>query len=192
MRVFIIHGIHTSQDVEWMDRLSSMFFDRGFSTRVWTYGYAYALLTRWQNPGRAKKLAALIQPGDIVVGHSNGCALAWLAAWDYKAKWGGAVLMNPALDCDRVMPPGVPWVNLYSNQHDLAVKVAAFFPKHPWGAQGKVGICLRDDRYLTRFTHDPGPMKASPIRGHSAIINEGLSSWGKVIVQDVLDRVGTR
>lgn len=189
MRVIIVHGIHTGEDATWMDQLASMFREKGLPTLVWTYGYAYALLTRWQNPGRARKLAELIHPGDIVVGHSNGGALAWMAAHDEFAPLGGAVLLNPALDRNRVMPIHVPWVNLYPNRYDVAVKVAKIFPAHPWGSQGQGGLSREDNRYLTRFTNESGPSGELAVRGHSAVINEGLLSWGPRIVQDALDRI---
>lgn len=189
MKVIIVHGIHTESDCPWMEELAKLFNDVGLNTYVWTYGYAYALLTRVQNPGRAKKLRSIIEPGDIVVGHSNGCALAWMATQG-GATLGGAVLINPALDTDKVFPEQT-WVNLYPNIHDEAVKLALVFRAHPWGAQGRYGIdpgLGAPGQYLTRFTSSMGPNEELPVAGHSAVLAE-LPTWGKLIVNDVLDRI---
>ncbi len=190
MKVIIVHGIHTGDDAHWMEELAREFRAAGFCAQSWTYGYAHALTTRWQNPKRAQQLAWLIEPGDIVVGHSNGCCLAWMAA-NLGAQIGGAVFLNPALDSEAVMPAHVPWVNLYPNRQDSVVTWARLFRAHPWGSQGRDGLTVEDPRYLTRFTDEITHALGMPITGHSAIINEGLPSWGPVIVQDVVRQLGT-
>lgn len=185
-RIIIVHGIHTNDSVGWMDFLVERFRDCGWNAAKWTYGYAYAMLTRWQNPGRAKALAALIQPGDVVLGHSNGCCLAWMAA-ELGAPIGGAIMLNPALDCDKVMARQVPWVNLYANRHDEVVPLAKVFVGHPWGAQGRDGLGVKDDRYQTVFTDGGYPV----VRGHSDILSpEKLPLWSTRIIQDADARRG--
>lgn len=188
MKVVIVHGIHTKDNTTWMESLQKIFQESGFPSCVWTYGHAYAILTRWQNPGRAKKLASFVESGDVLVGHSNGGTLAWLAA-QLGAPLGGVVLLNPALDVDKAIASHVPWVNLYPNRHDRAVKYAKWLPHHQWGAQGRDGLSFKDKRYLTRFTDEGGPNGEPSISGHSAIIHEGLASWGPLIVSDVLKRI---
>lgn len=188
-KVIIVHGIHTHESNTWMDELASLFHEAGFPTLVWTYGYAYALLTRWQNPGRARELSKLIATGDLVLGHSNGGALTWMAG-ELGSRIGGAILLNPALDRDKVLSSLVPWVNLYPNRYDKAVKLSGLLPAHPWGAQGRDGLSVHDERYLTRFTDEMGPGGELPLAGHSAIISpEGISAWGRRLVQDVQDRL---
>ncbi len=188
-RIIIVHGIHTNDHAAWMTTIRDAFGAAGFDVLVWTYGYAYALLTRIQNPGRAKKLKALIGPDDIVLGHSNGCCLAWLAA-QAGAQMAGAVFLNPALDRDKAMPEHVPWVNLYPNHADIAVEIALIFRKHPWGDQGQHGLAFNDRRYLTRFT-DEEFGRAPPVFGHSAVLEPApLAVWSQVFVHDVLHRLG--
>lgn len=183
-RLIVVHGIHTNDSEGWMDVLVDAFRDAGWNAGKWTYGYAYALLTRLQNPGRAKKLAALIQPGDVVLGHSNGGCLAWMAA-ELGAPMGGCILLNPALDCEKVMAKHVPWVNLYPNRFDEAVTLAGVFPAHPWGLQGREGISVRDDRYLTRWT-DAGTALAKPVQGHSAMLAPAaIHGWAQQLIEDV-------
>src|SRR3990167_3990925 len=155
-RIIIVHGIHTNDKESWMYEWARALSTTGvFEPMVWTYGYAYAFLTRWQNPGRARKLFEIIKEGDILLGHSNGCELIWEAG-EYGAPITGAVLLNPALDTDRVMADQVKWINLYPNKHDTVIGFAKFFPKHPWGLQGRDGIKNKDSRYQTYFTDDAG------------------------------------
>lgn len=183
-RVLVICGIHTKDNAAWMDHMLGAFRARGWQARKWTYGYAWAILTRWQNPDRAKTLASLVEPGDVLLGHSNGCCLIWLAA-QLGAKIGGAILLNPALDTNKVMPPQVKWVNLYTNRYDEAVKIARFFPAHPWGPQGRDGISVVDLRYHRVRTEDGIPS----VHGHSDILSASkLPAWEKRIIDDAETR----
>lgn len=188
-RVIIVHGIHTNDTTGWMRYVEQKFLARGWRTYVWTYGYAYALLTRFQNPGRAEKLASIIAPGDIVLGHSNGCCLAWMAG-ELGAPIGGAILLNPALDSDKLMAPQVPWVNLYTNRYDEAVPWAKVFACHPWGAQGRDGLSVLDvPRYRVVETSIPRN-DAPSVRGHSAMLAaDALPAWSQVIINQAEARL---
>ena len=187
-RIIVVHGIHTDDSEGWMDVVARGFKESGWDARVWTYGYAYAMLTRWQNPSRSRALASLVRAGDMVLGHSNGGCLAWLAA-KLGAPLGGAILVNPALDSDRAMAPHVPWVNLYPNKYDEAVKIAKLFPAHPWGAQGRDGLTVPDARYMTRWTNEPSPL-ARPVDGHSAVWKPwAIYGWVRQMVKDANDRL---
>ena len=186
-RVLIVHGIHTDEHTMWMRYFAAKFRHRGWDAEYWTYGYAYALLTRWQNPGRARKLASLIQPGDVVLGHSNGACLAWMAA-EIGAPMRGAILLNPALDTDKVMAKQVEWANLYANRGDEAVKLAGMFLAHPWGAQGRDGLTVADPRYKITFTDDSRP--APMVWGHSDIFSlANLPDWSDRIIDDAEARL---
>ena len=187
-RIIIVHGIHTNDSEGWMDFLVERFRDGGWNAAKWTYGYAYAVLTRWQNPGRAKRLAALVQPGDVLLGHSNGGCLVWMAA-ELGAPIGGAILVNPALDSDKVMAKHVRWVNIYANRQDEAVKVATIFPAHPWGAQGRDGLTVDDSPrskvIWTSSEHNDAPA----VHGHSAVLEPGaIEPWSSRIVKDTNER----
>ncbi len=184
-RILIVHGIHTNDNAAWMDYMVSAFRDAGWDASKWTYGYAYALLTRFQNPGRAKKLAAMVRPGDIVLGHSNGACITWMAA-ELGAPMGGAILLNPALDTDKVLARQVPWVDLYANRYDEAVPLASLFVGHPWGPQGAEGITIEDARYRTVWTDSEPPM----VRGHSAILApEVITLWTAKIIRSAEARI---
>ena len=184
-RLLVVHGIHTNDDAGWMEWIVEEFRAAGWDARSWTYGYAWALLTRWQNPGRAKKLAAIIEPGDIVLGHSNGCTLTYMASM-LGAPIGGAILLNPALDTDRVLGVQVPWINLYANRGDCAVPFAGLFPRHPWGPQGCEGLTVHDPRYRTVFTDEGKPR----VWGHSDILSvANLEPWTVRLIDDAEARM---
>jgi len=186
-RIVIVHGIHTNDRAPWMDFLVEAFSARGWDACAWTYGYAYALLTRLQNPSRARVLYDLIEPGDVVLGHSNGACLAWMAA-KLGAPIGGAILINPALDTDKVMAPHVPWVNLYPNVYDDAVPFAGLFIGHPWGAQGREGLSVPDIRYKTTWT-STRRNDAPAVRGHSAVLAaDVLPAWSQVFINHAESR----
>ena len=183
-RLLVVHGIHYRDSAGWMDYMVEAFNEAGWDAAKWTYGYAYALLTRIQNPWRASKLLEIIQPGDVVLGHSNGACLAWMAA-ELGAPIGGAILLNPALDTDKVMAPQVKWVNLYANRQDEAVPLAKIFVGHPWGAQGRDGLKVSDRRYQTTWTDEEPPR----VYGHSAILApSAISLWTQRIIRDAEER----
>ena len=181
MRVIVVHGIHTNDTEGWMDYMVSRFTKEGYESFKWTYGYAYALLARFQNPSRARKLAAIIQHGDVIVGHSNGCTLAYMAH-RLGAPMQGAILLNPALDTATVF--NIPWVNLYPNTTDDVVAWGGILRAHPWGAQGKYGLSKFVDapHYLTRFTDFDEPRAT----GHSGILKpDVLPAWTTRIIHDL-------
>ena len=184
-RLLVVHGIHCNDSVGWMDHIVMAFNDAGWDAAKWTYGYAYAMLTRIQNPWRARKLLDIIKPGDVVLGHSNGACLAWMAA-ELNAPIGGAILLNPALDTDKVMARQVPWVNLYPNSQDEAVPWAKTFVGHPWGAQGRDGITVPDDRYKTVWTDQEPPR----VYGHSGVLApSAISIWTSRFIRDADERM---
>ena len=179
-RLLLVHGIHTNDSESWMDHMVLAFNQAGWDAAKWTYGYAYAMLTRIQNPWRAKKLVEIIKPGDVILGHSNGCCLAWMAA-ELGAPISGAILLNPALDTDKVMAKQVKWVNLYANHQDEAVPWAKAFVGHPWGAQGRDGLTVEDPRYQTIWTDQEPPR----VYGHSAMLApSAISLWTQRIIRD--------
>lgn len=184
-RVVIVHGIHTNDDEAWMAYLEATFKRAGWDAHVWTYGNVSWWSVRFLNASRAKKLAAIIQPGDVLLAHSNGCTLTWMAS-HRGAPISGAILLNPALDTEKVLAPQVKWVNLYFNKDDTAVGLAGIFIDHPWGPQGRDGISVNDIRYLQVPTHDGHP----PVSGHSDVLTpEKLPRWTERFIADAERRI---
>lgn len=185
-RIIIVHGIHTTAEgAVWMDYLGDQLFRAGFCSHKFNYGYAAAFTARWRNAARAERLAKFIQPGDVILSHSNGGTLTYMAA-KLGAPMGGAIMVNPALDSSRVLASQVPWINLYVNRGDKAVDLSATLIGNLWGDQGRVGLTVADPRYKIIFT-DLGTPR---IWGHSAILHsKNLAAWTPQIIADLESRM---
>lgn len=138
--IHIIHGIHSSEGKKSTPAsLVPDLIDRRYKVRVHDYGYAMALTSRYKNPKRAEKIAPLIQDGDIIIGHSNGCHIASLIV-GLGVKVEGLVMLQPALDKDWKYPDGDYWINVFHNKNDRVTWLARFWPfGHPYGSQGTYG-----------------------------------------------------
>lgn len=181
-RIHLLHGIHTSEGNNTVAQLIPYLrHGTGLEVVQHRYGYALALTARWLNPGRAKKIAREIAPGDICVGHSNGACLIWLMASRYQAPIGGAVLLNPALDVDARFPPGVDFVHVYYNRGDEWVGWADYLGGgHPWGPMGRDGPNYEAPG-LIKIDTDHG-QHAHPVLGHGEILDpKALEYWGEFI-----------
>lgn len=196
MKIHLLHGIHTREGNNTVANLKPYLERTGYEVVYHNYGNAYALLTRFQNPGRAKKLEALMGEEDIAVGHSNGCALIHRIMHDYK-KLKGAVFINPALDCDVPIAPHAEWVQVYYNAGDEAVPLTEFpvlrklFFDAPWGEMGKRGYTGNDWR-VDMYDTGQSLHGCEPAFGHSAVFKTPhLDCWGEVVSRNIslkLDR----
>lgn len=187
MKIHLVHGLHAEQPGGTVVKLEPYFRDAGYDVVVHNYGYAAAATARFLNPIRARRLAKYISPDDVIVGHSNGCALAWMITSGYDG-WlsdvpptpcTGLVLVNGALDTD-VEFHNVKWVHVYHNAGDETVDLSNFMFKHPWGALGKYGYQGEDARVTNIDTG--GTAHMPKVWGHSAIFYPPCAdSWGKYI-----------
>ncbi len=190
MRVHLIHGIHTSQPGGTIAKLEPFFKFVGFETVVHNYGYAYALTARIINPFRAIRLATKIDDGDILVGHSNGCTLAWTIANKYRKNL-GLVYINPALDDDA--ESDARWVNVYYNGGDEVVHWSKLLLAHPWGEMGRVGYTGVEDDDVWNVDCGSDAYNLFKVWGHSELFQEpAISYWGNRIVADVMAREGMK
>lgn len=193
MTIHIIHGIHSTQKYESIARLILPFQYAGAHVKYHNYGYASVWTARWKNQGRAEKILPWIKPGDICIGHSNGCTLIWMLA-HMGAPMHGAVLINPALDDDAEFPAQLQWIDVYHNHEDTAVWFSDWFGlkdliPHPWGKMGQVGYTGRDQRVTNIDTIDQTTSFRPPARGHSAIFSDThIGSWAPYIVERTLSR----
>lgn len=171
--VHLLHGIHTSKNSRRLADLAPIVEQAsGLPVVYHEYGDILAIQTRWKNPGIAERLAKLVEPGDVLVGHSNGCAI-WTRVLMLGAPAQGVVLLNGALDDSIEFPPQLKWAHVYFNQYDKAVPWAERMPKWlldpMWGDLGRDGYRGKDPRVTKTdcFNSPPFP----PLAGHSAIID---------------------
>lgn len=168
-RVVLVHGIHAQEGTSHVRRLVSYFRDAGFDVDVFEYGWLSVLGARWRNPGIARRLAAIVEPEDHVVCHSNGAAVVWLAMRHHGMRCVQASLIAPALDADKTLP-GALWADVYHNAHDHVVWAARWLWWHAWGSMGRDGAESWDIRNIDVGNHAGLPK----IAGHLAYFNEDI------------------
>lgn len=196
-RVHVVHGILDPVGKAGLLKLVPYLQQAGFDVRVPDYGLITAVETRIANPLIVRTLLPYIEPGDLYVGHSNGCAIGYdliLAG----ARPAGVVFINAALK-RNIELPGAMWADVYYNAGDdatvAAVASAALGLSDPvWGDMGHAGY-EGDSIYITNI--DCGPMVSvsahgplPPVSGHSDIFTDGkIEAWGPYITRRVLTRL---
>jgi pimeloyl-ACP methyl ester carboxylesterase len=147
MTIHLIHGIHT-EPTSPVKGLVPYLVAAGWKVRYPEYGYELALETKVINQMISGTIAAYVEPDDILVGHSNGCALAF-AIMQTGIKVAGAVFINGALESDFVRPAGCPWIDVYFNQGDEITRAAQLGEELGivtpiWGELGHTGYVGKD------------------------------------------------
>lgn len=186
-RIHLAHGIHTSPHSR---RLFDMrnYIEAGAEMPVvyHEYGNIYGVQTRWVNPGIAERLGAEVGYGDILVGHSNGCAI-WKRALDLGVPASGFVCLNAALKDDIGVPIQLRWMHVYYNRHDEIVPLTnfpvlrkiAFDPL--WGDMGRDGYTGKDPR-VAQWDCGARDDDLPDLEGHSSIIDpKNSKAWGVYI-----------
>lgn len=125
-----------------------------FDTK-WRRGLIRDLLSvRLDNDKRARRLASIIQPGDLLIGHSNGCDLIDRANWHLasmdKAPAVACIYLNPALDRDAPLAPQVLGAWVMHTPSDRIVGIARRLLGSSWGSMGRDGYQgdSHDGRYV--------------------------------------------
>jgi hypothetical protein len=180
-----LHGFNVSDRGRGStDTLVPYFRRLGFATRQHDYGWFGLLQVRLRNEKVAAKVAKAVKPGDIGVGHSNGCEILARAA-DLGAPFAGLVLIHPALEADREIAHQVGWIDVYHGFRDAAVQVSELLDwmpwnwgrAHPWGDMGNRG-------YLGT---DPRVANINDGMDHSGIFTL-IKDWGPIIASRALRR----
>lgn len=139
-RIILVHGFASlwSGKLD-IDQLAPTFIKRGYEVTHMDYGFR--IITTPRNPKVAAKLAAMVEPGDIIVAHSNGALVALLAS-KLNYEMSTVVLIRPALDTDAIFGVSVNRIIVYHSRFDEAIQgVARWLPfKHPWGPAGAEGL----------------------------------------------------
>lgn len=148
------------------------------------YGWIAALETRRINPVVVGSIRPYINDGDILVAHSNGCAIAYeLVLSGLTPK--GLVLINGALIRDIQIPTGIEFVHCYWNPGDIVtidamVGADLHFVDPNWGDMGHAGYLGNDPRV---FNPDCSKTPGLPqVLGHSAIF---VDPWEAYIAQKI-------
>ncbi len=152
-RAILVHGFNvTDGGAGSIDTLSNLLAAMNMRVKQFDYGWLFIFGVLFKNKKIAKELKAIVKPGDVGIGHSNGCALL------LKAAVGGApfktlIFINPALESDALIPDHVEQVLVFYTHGDKAVKAAKWarisigwlFRGFQWGEMGAVGYTGKDD-----------------------------------------------
>jgi len=161
----LIHGYNVRDPMTTVGRLQK----RLSNTYLFVYGWFGLTSVLLYNKREAIKLKELLDqhPESTVYAHSNGCAIAVLAA-ELGAKIKTLVCINPALKTDYVFPDTITNVGVVHTKHDVPTKVARFLDYVPfiqlivpnaWGAMGNYGA---EDKRVKNFDF------SDYLDGHSA------------------------
>lgn len=156
------------------------------------YGYELAIETRIINGMIEGTLLHYIKPGDILIGHSNGCAIAYHLLL-MGAPACGAVFINGALETSIIRPGAqCGFIDVYWNPGDDVTEIARVGQElgiydELWGELGHTGYTGKDPN-ISNF--NCGATKGMPIvSGHSDFFTPTkLAAWGAFLADRLKGR----
>jgi hypothetical protein len=159
-RVLLIHGWRVKDPMLGIGRLVEPLRALGYLPVLLRYGYTLtADQTRFRSRKAAKNWSARTEPGDVVIGHSNGGRVAWEMSHYEQNRAADMVWINPALDPDVVPGRSVRRLLVLHNPFDRAVRLGRMLPGSIWGDLGAVGYQGERDPF------GPDPRITSQIYG---------------------------
>lgn len=180
MTAHFIHGIRT-EITSPVRGLIPYLTDGGFSVAYPDYGFELEFETRIINPMIVGTLLPYIQPGDILIGHSNGCAIAYDLLMAGAPASHGAFI-NGALETNFPLPDSLKSLDVYFNSGDDITEAAAIAQRlgwvdKVWGELGHVGYTGKNPR-VTNI--NCGAARDLPVvSGHSDFFAPAkLLKWG--------------
>ena len=156
-RAILVHGYNVKDDgAGTTGRLAKRLRRQGVEVIELMTGWRGLLAVRTTNKRRAQQLSKLIQPGDLLIGHSDGCNLIDQACHELSSFHPGkvdCVYFNPALDRDTALSPIVDNCLVFHTPSDRVVWLSKHLLWHPWGQMGRKGYkatraALNDPRYV--------------------------------------------
>lgn len=151
------------------------------------YGWTFLFRLRWVNEQTVEELLPSIRPGDVLIGHSNGCLICWELAQELDRRDIGlaaVVCIQPALRRDTLWPDDLPVLCLHNDQ-DWIVSlgrawgrfISAANPirdRHGWGAAGRHGFTAGQPLVSNLDTGSCDPKAL----GHSGVFRSpALEHW---------------
>jgi len=166
---WLVHGFNVSDDgARTIDRLGPWLRNAGWTVGQVDYGWRFLLGVWIGNPKEAEQFAALVRPGDIACGHSNGCTIIHRATVDHGAALDRVVYINPALGVRRAPGKNVRRAHVFYAPDDKAVLAARLVPSSLWGSMGRDGYQGDDPRVRN---HDLHALLGVDTLGHSGVFH---------------------
>jgi hypothetical protein len=179
----LIHGIH-DVGVTPIEKLIP--YLAPYAVAYPDYGYILGVESREINPAIVGTMRPYVQQNDILIGHSNGCAIAY-DLMNTGVKVAGAIFINAALTQDIKLPVECPWIDVYFNEGDEITEAAKVAAKlgivdPVYGECGHAGYSGRDPA-IRNFdcAHTPSMPICS---GHSDFFNH-LEAWGPFLANRI-------
>ncbi len=149
-RVILCHGFNVRDNgAGTIDQLIPHLTDRGCEVVQFDTGWRGLLGVRYGDAKRAAKLASIVRPGDVLIGHSDGCNVinqaGWLLADNETRKPFAVVYCNPALDSDTPLAPQVKGALVFFTSSDRIVWFSRVLLGHPWGEMGRTGYRAKEE-----------------------------------------------
>jgi hypothetical protein len=191
VKIHLVHGIHSGPNDPMVPGLVPYLQKTGLQVAAPNYGYILGIEAARMNPMIEGVLAPYIDPDDILVGHSNGCAIIYELM--KHGNRNGIVFINPALDADLpfLAHSEFRWMHVYYNAGDTLTEVAeiaewAGIAPRCWGDMGHDGYKGHDKRVRNI---DCGNTEGMPkVNGHSDIFTAAnLPQWGAFIANGIRD-----
>jgi hypothetical protein len=183
--IHLIHGIHT-QGASPVQGLIPYLRTAGFDVRYPDYGWIAGVETRIANPIICGSLRPYIAPDDIVIGHSNGCAIIYDMLRG-GLKVAGAAFINAALE--QSIQPLAPWIDVFFNLGDEiteAAKIGAAIgvTDSAWGEMGHAGYSGSDPSIRN---YNCGATSGMPVVwGHSDFFTPAnLTYWAPFLIDRI-------
>jgi len=105
MTVYLLHGFNVRKPENTVGNCAPAIYEMGHTPQIINYGHVGLINLRPINETVARLLGSIIKPGDALITHSNGAAIAYQAAREFGLQGLSALMMlNPALDQSIVFP----------------------------------------------------------------------------------------
>jgi hypothetical protein len=140
-RSILLHGFNVRDGGEGtIDMLKPGLEEKGYTPIELDYGWMGLIGTYFRNDNIARRLIYEYQPGDVIIGHSNGCAIIAMAI-ELGLPAQHCIFIHPALDNDWAPPFDKPVerIDVYFSAKDIPTRLAKWVPFNDWGDMGTVG-----------------------------------------------------
>lgn len=190
--IHLIHGIH-SGGPSWIQGFIPYLAPRAVAYP--DYGWIAGLETRVANPIIVGCLKPYIAPDDVLICHSNGCAVGY-DLMNAGVKMAGAIFINAALERSIVRPATVGWIDVYFNAGDEITEAAMCAQRlglvdKTWGEMGHAGYLGNDPKISST---DCGATAGEPkLSGHSDMGTPAkFAEWAPFLIGRLSEHLAER
>jgi hypothetical protein len=188
--IHLLHGIHTGGP-SWIEGFIP--YLAPLDVKYPDYGWILGAETRVINPAVVGSLKPYIASSDVLLCHSNGCAIAY-DLMHSDVQFAGAVFINAALEQDIVRPPGIEWIDVYFNSGDDITEAAKLgaalgIDDPVWGEMGHAGYVGVDPKISNINCGTLAGLP--PLDGHSDIGTPAkFAKWGPYVANRIKTNLG--